>query len=318
VLRPNFNGSISVIIPAFNSAGTIGRALDSVIAQSHRAHEIIVVNDGSADNTCAVVRRYGAGVCLIDAPHGGASLARNRGIEASTGEWIAFLDADDHWKANKLYTQLRSAERENVDVVATGSVYVRAGRPYKALRPEGRGQMLQKLLKTNPINTSTLLLRRSAIESPPLRFPEGVSFGEDWQMWIELAARRGMLFIPDELVTTYRSDVNCTASVDVERFISSIKEMYDRLRAVPELEKVIVAMWPELQANVEYKRANYLYDYGAVGSARMALIKELFRKRAACDLQLIVKILFVPWSMRNRINSLFANRFARKQPEITY
>jgi glycosyltransferase involved in cell wall biosynthesis len=109
---------VSVVIPAFNAAPFIEETLESVIRQSAVTSEIIVVNDGSTDNTCELVSRYGARVRLINQSNCGVSAARNLGVSHSTGEWIAFLDADDLWSASKLSRQLEVVNgRENVDVV---------------------------------------------------------------------------------------------------------------------------------------------------------------------------------------------------------
>jgi glycosyltransferase involved in cell wall biosynthesis len=88
---------ISTIIPAYNAEKHIVRAIDSVLAQTRPADEIIVIDDGSTDNTAGIVRSYGDKVKLIQQPNAGASVARNTGIEAAAGDWIAFLDADDEW-----------------------------------------------------------------------------------------------------------------------------------------------------------------------------------------------------------------------------
>ena len=97
--------TISVIIPAWNAERHIVRAIRSVLAQTRPADEIIVVDDGSIDGTAEAVRTFGDQVRLIRQPNGGASVARNTGIAAATGEWIAFLDADDEWLPEKLELQ---------------------------------------------------------------------------------------------------------------------------------------------------------------------------------------------------------------------
>lgn len=103
--------TISVVIPACNSAAHIGRAIDSVLAQSRPAEEIIVVDDGSTDGTAEIVRGYGHTVRLIEQANAGASAARNTGILAAKSDWIALLDADDEWLANKLALQAAVIER---------------------------------------------------------------------------------------------------------------------------------------------------------------------------------------------------------------
>ena len=92
----------SVIIPAFNAAATLARAIDSVCAQSWPAHEIIVVDDGSTDASAEVARRFGTPVRLIEQANSGVSAARNAGVAAATGDWLAFLDADDWYAPDRL------------------------------------------------------------------------------------------------------------------------------------------------------------------------------------------------------------------------
>jgi GT2 family glycosyltransferase len=92
----------SVIIPAFNAAATLGRAIESVRAQSWPAHEIIVVDDGSSDATVEIARRFGAAVRLIRQGNRGVSVARNAGAAAASGDWLAFLDADDWYAPDRL------------------------------------------------------------------------------------------------------------------------------------------------------------------------------------------------------------------------
>ncbi len=96
------NPRFSVIIPAFNSAATLARAIESVRTQSWPAHEIIVVDDGSTDATADVAASYGEAVCLIRQENSGVSVARNAGAAAATGDWLAFLDADDWYAPDRI------------------------------------------------------------------------------------------------------------------------------------------------------------------------------------------------------------------------
>ena len=99
--------TVSVIIPAHNAEHCIGACIDSVMAQSLKPIEIIVVDDGSQDATCQVVSIYGNAVQLIRQNNQGAASARNKGVELSSGEFIAFLDADDYWLDNFLLQTVR-------------------------------------------------------------------------------------------------------------------------------------------------------------------------------------------------------------------
>lgn len=117
---------LSVVIPTFDRARIVCRAIESALAQSMPADEVIVVDDGSRDDTHAVVKQYGGRVRYIYQTNAGVSAARNRGIEAAKGEWIAFLDSDDEWLTEKLAIQIREvSQRPDVHVhVANGAFVV--------------------------------------------------------------------------------------------------------------------------------------------------------------------------------------------------
>jgi glycosyltransferase involved in cell wall biosynthesis len=114
----------SVVIPAFNAAATLARAIESVLVQSWPAHEIIVVDDGSTDATAEVARQFGNAVRLIQQPNSGVSVARNAGASAATGDWLAFLDADDWYAPERI--QLHAewiAEDATLDFLTGDYVY---------------------------------------------------------------------------------------------------------------------------------------------------------------------------------------------------
>jgi glycosyltransferase involved in cell wall biosynthesis len=114
---PRHHPSISVVMPAYNAGRYIAEALSSVLAQEYRPQEIIVVDDGSTDDTAAVAAAI-EGVRCFPIPHGGIGAARNAGVEAATGELLAFLDADDRWPPDKLARQvLALADEPAVDMV---------------------------------------------------------------------------------------------------------------------------------------------------------------------------------------------------------
>src|SRR5690349_17735421 len=98
----------SVIIPAFNAAATVGRAIDSAVSQTLPPVEVIVVDDGSRDDTFSAASKFGGNVKVIRQTNAGPGAARNRAVSESTGEWLAFLDADDSWLPHKMERQFKS------------------------------------------------------------------------------------------------------------------------------------------------------------------------------------------------------------------
>src|SRR5687767_5658816 len=102
--------TVSVIVPAYNAAAFVAEAIDSALAQSHPELEVIVVDDSSTDDTPAVLQSYGNRITVHRQDNRGVSAARNTGAQLATGEWIAFLDADDVWRPDKITQQLRIAQ----------------------------------------------------------------------------------------------------------------------------------------------------------------------------------------------------------------
>ena len=106
---------VSVIIPTYNRENFVVKAIDSVLCQEFKDYEIIVVDDGSTDNTKKNLKRYGDKIKYIYQDNSGVSVSRNTGIKYSTGEWLAFLDSDDEWMPDYLLTQIEKAN-ENPDI----------------------------------------------------------------------------------------------------------------------------------------------------------------------------------------------------------
>ena len=116
--------TVTVVIPAYNSGRYIGKAIDSVLAQTRKPDEIIVVDDGSTDNTAGVAARYESQIRYIHQQNAGASVARNTGIQSARSEWVAFLDADDEWLTENLELQMGLLER-NKELAWTSANFIR-------------------------------------------------------------------------------------------------------------------------------------------------------------------------------------------------
>lgn len=111
---------ISVIVPTYNRCGVISDAIDSILAQTYKVFEIIIVDDGSTDGTRRILERYGDNIKYIYQDNEGVSAARNRGIKAASGEWLAFLDSDDIWKASKIEAQINVLRASSASVCLGG------------------------------------------------------------------------------------------------------------------------------------------------------------------------------------------------------
>lgn len=197
---------VSVIIPTYNSARFLPDAIDSVLKQTYRSYEIIVVNDGSTDNTSEVLCRYSGKITVSEQRNRGVAAARNTGIRAAQGEYIAFLDADDLWLPDKLALQLPLFER-NPDVGLVYGYFAYVDEEGQFLREkEGRwyrGRVPGKAVFNISIRTGTVVVRKDCFETVGL-FDENLKVCEDVNMWVRLAALYELDYVP-RLVAKFRS-----------------------------------------------------------------------------------------------------------------
>lgn len=173
---------ISVVIPAYNASSFLPRCLESVFAQTLQPCEVIVVDDGSTDESASLARSLGA--CVVSRPNGGLAAARNTGVLNATGDWIALLDADDLWSPEKLECQAQCISPDTVLVYTGIKVFddhgIRGELP--AVAPSEATEMLRYC---NPITPSTVLIRRDAVLLGG-GFREDIRACEDWEMWVRL------------------------------------------------------------------------------------------------------------------------------------
>lgn len=201
---------ISVIIPAYNAAPTIERALDSVLAQDYDALDIIVVDDCSTDATAAVAARYaGCGVRLVRLDPGrGAAGARNAGIDAARGDLVAFLDADDEWLPGKLRKQAALlADNPRAVLVSCGSRIIspdgiNLGNIYGDLKPAAGPDAWRTLLAYNFITTPSVLTYRQALLDAG-GFDPALKVAEDQDMWLKLSMTGELAYVDEFLVLVH-------------------------------------------------------------------------------------------------------------------
>lgn len=215
---------VSVIITAYNASRWIAETISSVIAQDFNEYEIIVVNDGSTDDTEAVVSRFGEKVQCIRKPNGGQPSARNVGIRAARGKYLAFVDADDLWTKDKLRLQVELLEATDTAWAYSDAFAVdgRSGRTlYKFSRRlrQYDGDILKPLFLSNFIPSPTPIIRRSVFGEVGLfnENPDMCPIGEDWNMWLRIAAIYPVALIPQPLA--YYRVHSASISVGADPFI---------------------------------------------------------------------------------------------------
>ena len=178
---------VSVVIPAFNYGHFVGDAVDSALAQTYRDIEVIVVDDGSTDDTQRVLKRFGSRIRYVYQNNRGLSAARNTGIRLANGDWIALLDADDVWHPQKTEVQL-SAGQSVVDVGLIGSLPADVLPPALDPSPAVRVLSVRDFLVSIRTGPSGTLIRRACFDAVGL-FDESLRSIEDRDMWLRIAAR---------------------------------------------------------------------------------------------------------------------------------
>jgi D-aspartate ligase len=203
---------VSVVIATYNRSRQVREAIDGVLAQSVPVREIIVVDDGSKDDTRAQLLAYGDRIRPVFQANGGASAARNRAMRMAQGSWIAFLDDDDVWLPEKIEQQWELVRKNP----ALGLVYcsdyavdeqLRVLYPRNA-QEQNRGHLFERLLMKNFIFTSCVIARRDAVEKAGYMQPE-YKFAQDWDLWLKIAAEYPVDFVPAPLVLYRQSPTGC-------------------------------------------------------------------------------------------------------------
>ncbi|AFY65462.1 glycosyltransferase [Geitlerinema sp. PCC 7407] len=211
--------TVSVIVPAYNAAKTIVETLESLRAQTFSDFEVIVINDGSTDNTVEIVQAFGdPRMQVFSYENGGLPVARNRGIERATGEFLSFIDADDLWTPDKLAAQVQALrEHPEAGVAYSWTQFIdEQSRFLFAWKPlYHSGDVYPQLLLENFISSgSNLLARREAIAAAGL-FDPTLKSVEDWDYYLRLAAKTQFAVVPQYQILYRRSSQSMTTKIDV-------------------------------------------------------------------------------------------------------
>jgi len=193
---------VSIIIPTFNRGYCLAESIRSVLQQSFTDFELIVVDDGSTDDTLDVVRQFSLVQLLRLEDNRGVSFARNKGMRLARGEFLAFLDSDDLWEKDKLKAQMNWLESQpGCRVVYTDEIWIRNGVKVNPMKKHRKysGDIFRQCLPLCIVSPSSVLLRTEVV-SEIGEFDEAMPVCEDYDLWLRIAKRHPFHFIKEKLI----------------------------------------------------------------------------------------------------------------------
>lgn len=193
-------GLVSVVIPVYNAAEHLKETLESIFSQTFTNLEVVAVDDGSADDSVAILRSYGDRVVLVEQENQGPAAARNQGVKHARGEWIAFLDADDLWVPGKLEAQL--ASMNGCEWSYTDSIFMGGANDQKRdseLNDKPSGDVFEALICGNFIGTSSLMIKRAVFLEFD-GFDQQLRSIQDWDLWMRIASRYPVAYLGEPMV----------------------------------------------------------------------------------------------------------------------
>jgi len=215
---------ISVIIPVYNRPEQIKNAVESVLKQTYSNFELIVVDDGSTDDTPEVLSQYDAEITVFRISNSGVSAARNYGVDKASGSYIAFLDSDDEWKPKKLEKQLEFMLKGNWRISQTEEIWIRNGsflnKRKKHEKPEG--DIFIPSLQLCTVSPSAVMIKKYVYDQYG-GFDETLPVCEDYDLWLRMAVREKFGLLNEKLVVKYGGhddQLSATPAMDRYRILS--------------------------------------------------------------------------------------------------
>ncbi|WP_254522233.1 glycosyltransferase family 2 protein [Natrinema caseinilyticum] len=232
---------VSVVLPTYNRADIIDRAIESVLSQSYEDFELLIIDDCSTDRTVDVVKKYtDPRITLIrhDENKGGGA-ARNTGIQNAAGDYIAFIDSDDSWAPDKLEKQINRFENlaQDIGVVYTGIYVVEGDRKTPEKYSMISGDIFEKQLIKDHIPPTSAIMARTACFSEVGLFDVHLPARQDYDMWLRIAEEFNFEYVKERLVTIYR-DRTDRISGDIEKLVKAEKRLLEKKRLRYDIEKL--------------------------------------------------------------------------------
>jgi len=195
-------GKISVIIPTYNRENSLERAIESVLTQTYHNFELIIIDDGSTDNTSRIIKKYKKKIPYFYQLHSGVSSARNLGLEKSEGTWVAFLDSDDYWLPQKLARQMQClSENPQWLVMQTDEKWIRNGSFVNPMNKHRKysGWIFPQCLPLCIVSPSAVIIHQKVFNDVGV-FDESLPVCEDYDLWLRIALKYEIGLLPEKLI----------------------------------------------------------------------------------------------------------------------
>jgi glycosyltransferase involved in cell wall biosynthesis len=275
-LNDLLNYAISVVITAYNAEYWIAETLESVLSQTCPPLEIIVVDDGSTDETTAILHAYAGRVRLLQQEHQGPAVARNLGIREAIGKYIAFVDSDDLWKPDKLALQIEKL-RQGYDWVISDYRCFDDVTRQTVLLPKPRfyeGDVLEHLFLVNFIGSPTpVVLREIFADVGLLNTSPLTRIGEDWEMWLRIAAKYPLGVVREELAELRLHASSTMASTAVETKLENLTYIIETTASREPTR--LLKLKPRAIANLHYGFGVSLFKANQYTEARSQFMEVL-------------------------------------------
>lgn len=298
---------VSIIIPMYNCEKFIQETLDSVLSQTYKNFEVIAVNDGSTDGTLQIVSQIAKSdnrIICISQDNSGVSASRNKAIQLSKGEYIAFLDHDDIWLPDKLENQVPFFQQNSkIGFVFSNAIYFNEeGKNtllYRKSPPTGR--IFGKLLMHSFLCVSTVILRRDCLFGLKELFDNRLCLGEELDIFLRLLYKWDAAYV-DKTLVRYRLH-RASYTFQNKKNIPKEKEMI-----LEKLIKVYPQIKSEFRQEILYLKSRIQYDYALLdweqGNGRVA--RRRFRPYLGTNMKLLLPYLFsyLPYNFYNSFLSI--------------
>ena len=262
---PHVNNLVSVIIPVYNGSECLEATVKTILEQTYSAVEIVLINDGSSDNSEQLIKALSEeheNIVALSKENGGGASARNYGLERANGEFVAFCDQDDFWLPTKLEEQIPLFANANTALVYCGSIarYTTLNRDVTpGFEHQFRGQLFHKLVYENMFTCCTVVARKDAVLAVGGFDSERTLMGvDDWHLWLKMAREYEFDFVEKHLAihvfhgSNYSSNeekMHAAELVCIEKIKATMHGKFDEVD------------WPRVYANIHQKyAASYLHN----------------------------------------------------------